>query len=500
MGSPSSIQGSVTSATEGRPRAVAPAGREKDVGAAAVSFIFLLFFVSGFAALLYQVIWQRVLAIFSGADVYSVTLIVAAFMAGLGCGSVAGGWIADRVSAVVRIALFACAELAIALFAFFSVDLYYGFLYGSLGFLARSPVTQAAVLFVGLLWPTFFMGMSLPLLARALTSRIDLAAGRIGALYAVNTVGAAVGAFATAWLLTRSLGFEGTIRLGSALNLFCALGASAIAPLFGGERTREVRTRPTAGEPSAASVVLPGGHHPDVEGPRFQAATAEAGSRPDGAVSSRATVWIAIYGLSGFIALSLELVWFRLLGVMLKSTAFTFGTLLTIYLAGLALGTFWGIRRARRTREPARAFLLLQAAIGIYAAASLVVLLALLPELSWLAPLWSYFQSYDPLTVATPIKALANLLLPPFRISAEGIRSVTQLALLYFALPAVLIGPPTVMMGLSFPLLQKTVQKDLAVLGRRVGWLQAANFVGSMLGAMVTGRVRLRFLGTSWTL
>ena len=59
--------------------------------------VFALFFTSGFAALLYQVIWQRVLAIFSGADVYSVTIIVAAFMGGLGIGSVTGGHLADRL-------------------------------------------------------------------------------------------------------------------------------------------------------------------------------------------------------------------------------------------------------------------------------------------------------------------------------------------------------------------------------------------------------------------
>ena len=55
-----------------------------------------VFFASGFAALLYQVIWQRLLAIFSGADIYSATVIVAAFMGGLGVGHLAGGHVADR--------------------------------------------------------------------------------------------------------------------------------------------------------------------------------------------------------------------------------------------------------------------------------------------------------------------------------------------------------------------------------------------------------------------
>ena len=65
---------------------------------AILAFVLLLFFASGFAALLYQTIWQRMLGFFSGVDVYSVTITVAAFMAGLGCGSLAGGHLADRLS------------------------------------------------------------------------------------------------------------------------------------------------------------------------------------------------------------------------------------------------------------------------------------------------------------------------------------------------------------------------------------------------------------------
>ena len=80
------------------------------------SFALAAFFASGFAALLYQVIWQRLLAIFSGADVYSATVIVAAFMGGLGAGHLAGGQVADRVSRRTSLMLFGVSELAIAAF------------------------------------------------------------------------------------------------------------------------------------------------------------------------------------------------------------------------------------------------------------------------------------------------------------------------------------------------------------------------------------------------
>src|SRR4029079_17168427 len=83
----------------------------------------LIFFASGFAALVYQIVWQRLLVIFAGSDVHSATIIVAAFMAGLGCGNLAGAQLADRLPARLNLAAFAAAELAIAAFGFFSADL-----------------------------------------------------------------------------------------------------------------------------------------------------------------------------------------------------------------------------------------------------------------------------------------------------------------------------------------------------------------------------------------
>jgi len=131
-----------------------------------VAAYYTVFCVSGFAALLYQTIWQRVLAIFSGADVYSVTIVVSAFMGGLGLGNLAGGHLADRLSIRGRFLAFSAAELAIGLFALPSLWLYHEVLYARIGALSLGPITMAAMLFLTLLWPTFFMGMSLPLLAR----------------------------------------------------------------------------------------------------------------------------------------------------------------------------------------------------------------------------------------------------------------------------------------------------------------------------------------------
>jgi spermidine synthase len=428
----------------------------------------LIFFASGFATLVYQIVWQRLLVIFSGSDVHSATVIVAAFMAGLGCGNLAGAQAADRLPPRTNLACFAAAELAIAVFGFFSADLYYGVLYQRFGQVALGVEARGALLFASLLWPTFFMGVSLPLLARALTSDIRVAADVSGRLYACNTAGAAAGAFVATWLLLPAWGLERTLQVSAAVNVLAAAG---VAPLLA--RMRE----------GAASHAL---LERDSE-----AAVVTARSTLD-AVPVPFGVWAAIYAISGFLALSLEIVWFRLLGVMLKSTATTFGTLLSIYLTGIGVGAAIGTRFLRFTRAPAHAFLVVQAAIAIYAGLGITILLAIVADwrrLSWLS---AYFGSYEPIDARAAVKALA---------AAPGGGGVpAQFLMLYVVLPVALILPPTLLMGASFPFLMKAVQTDLARLGRRTGGLLTANITGSALGSIVTGWVSLAWLGSSGTL
>lgn len=429
----------------------------------------LIFFASGFAALVYQIVWQRLLVIFSGSDVHSATIIVASFMAGLGCGNLAGAHAADRLPARSNLACFAIAELAIAVFGFFSADLYYDVLYQRLGHVPLSVETRGAMLFFSLLWPTFFMGVSLPLLARALTTRIQHAASVTGRLYAANTAGAAAGAFVATWVLLPAWGLERTLHFSAAVNTFAALG---VAPLLW-------RMRGFAADQHDAP-------------PAASATDAAADVASQDAIAVPFAVWAAIYAVSGFLALSLEIVWFRVLGVMLKSTALTFGTLLTIYLTGIGAGAAIGTRLLRRTREPAHVFLIMQAAIAIYAGLGITVLLAIVADWRAFAWLSAYFGSYEPMDARAAVGQLA---------AAIGGGDVpTRFLMLYLLLPAALILPPTLLMGASFPLLMKAVQTDLARLGRRIGGLLTANIAGSALGSIVTGWVSLAWLGSSGTL
>jgi len=413
------------------------------------------FFLSGFAALLYQVVWQRMLVLFSGADVYASTLIVAAFMAGLGIGHLAGGVGADRLSRRNALIAFAVAELCIGVFSLGSRTLYYDVLYQSLGAHQIGTPLLSLVLFTSLLWPTFFMGVSLPLLARAVTPTLDRAAANVGTLYAVNTLGAAAGAMLATWWILPSVGLIGGLRVGAGLNLVCAL---AVLPFVAG----------TEG-PQSAGVVDSG---------KVSPVTGVSGTLPF-------AVWAAIYALSGLMALSLEIVWFRLLGVMMKSSAFTFGTLLAIYLSGIGAGAYAGSFVAPRLRRPGLAFLALQTGVGLAAGLLLAVVIRSVDDVDWLR---QYFGSYDPMNVREELD----------RFRQGGFPG--GFLLMYVGLPALLILPSTFLMGFSFPVLQRVVQTDFSRLGRRIGFLMMANIAGSVIGTIVTGWVALDRLGTAGTM
>ena len=202
----------------------------------------LIFFASGFAALVYQIVWQRLLVIFSGSDVHSATIIVAAFMAGLGCGNLAGAQVADRLSRAANLACFAAAELAIAAFGFFSADAVLRRALSAAGPpRARASRRAAAMLFVSLLWPTFFMGVSLPLLARALTHRDRPRGARspAGCTPAIPPARRSARS-SRPGCCCRRYGLEGSLQISAAVNLFAAAGVVPLAaPAYARPRSTE---------------------------------------------------------------------------------------------------------------------------------------------------------------------------------------------------------------------------------------------------------------------
>jgi len=181
---------------------------------ATIGFTSALFFASGFAALLYQIAWQRMLFSWYGVDLDSVSVIVSIFMLGLGAGAIAGGWLADRFQQH-RIFIFSLVELTIGVFGFFSLEII-----GEIGalFAAVSIPRLIALTFVILIIPTAAMGATLPLLVTELVARTKNVGQSTGRLYFINTLGAACGSFAAAYILLRFGGLDGVVALAASLN------------------------------------------------------------------------------------------------------------------------------------------------------------------------------------------------------------------------------------------------------------------------------------------
>jgi len=410
---------------------------------AALKVLGPLFFLSGAAALIYQVVWQRVLSLSGGVGVRSMAIVVSAFMLGLGLGSELGGRLANRLSPGRALKWFAAAEGLLCLMGGLSPYLYYDLLYHQVSPWMTDLWRIALVQFVALLPPTLLMGASLPLLVRAMVVESDQAPRMVTRLFALNVLGSAIGAVATPWLLLRWGSMVTAALVAAGFNGLVAVGALVLY-------RRRLATSASQPTPEATGPLPPG-------------------------APSNIGFWAFLFATSGFVALGLEMTWFRIIDVTLKGTAFTFGTVLGLYLLGLALGALW----PWRGKDPMVAFAVCQAFVITWALGA-ILLVAFAPE-SWPG-------------VNSLIWRMAS-----YR-GRLGPAADTATVTMFLVLPSLLFLPATVAMGVSFAALQRAVQVDASGAARRTGLLQSANIAGSLAGSLVVGLVTLQFLGTSGTL
>ncbi|MCP1604894.1 fused MFS/spermidine synthase [Pseudomonas citronellolis] len=287
----------------------------------------LLMFVSGGAALVFQVLWVKQLSLVVGVEVYAVTTAISAFFAGLALGGLAFGRWADRLRRPVR--LYAGLELLVALlgvgatFALAHAAGAFARLEASLGLLAW----LLPFALVGL--PAFFMGGTLPVLVRALKPAEGQLGRAGGGLYAANTAGAIAGTLLAAFVLLPALGVLGSACAAAGFNLLAAAGALLV--------------RREAVEPAA-----PAGQVAPPRRPAMRLA-------------------IALYCVAGGVALGYEVVWTQSIVQFMSTRAFAFAVVLATYLCGLVLGSALYARRADRLRDPWGLFGLLIAAAGLLA-------------------------------------------------------------------------------------------------------------------------------------
>lgn len=284
-----------------------------------------LLFISGAAALVYQLLWAKQLSLVVGVDINAITIAISAFFAGLGFGGLLIGRLADRITRPVR--FYAALELGVA----------------ACGLAVTWALAQIAPLFAALeaqqawvAWlmlsaivaiPPFMMGGTLPVLVRALAPGDSEIGAVTGRLYAANTAGAIFGALAVTFVLIPSVGLQGAAVVAAIANIAAALGA------LGLEKYRRpasnVRREPPASKRLGGRLAL------------------------------------LLYAIAGGIALGYEVVWSQAIVQFLSTRVFAFSIVLATYLIGLALGAFLFARYADRVRNPWNAFALLIAGAGL---------------------------------------------------------------------------------------------------------------------------------------
>lgn len=288
--------------------------------------LYLLFFLSGFPALIYQIVWQRALFTIFGVNIESVTVVVSAFMLGLGIGSLCGGAMSRRAG-LPLLAIFGAMELGIAAFGVVSLPL---FQWVARSMAGAPPLQSFLLTFALVLLPTICMGATLPLLVTQLV-RISGHVGRsVGMLYFVNTLGSAVACFAAAMWMLGALGMAGSVWLAAGIN-----GAIGLAVLVLHFRWRGVGSSGAVAAVSGGKGLLP-----------FPAA-------------------LAVSAATGFISLGYEIVWYRVYSFITGGSPECFSYVLGAFLGGIAFGSLLSRRLYARATAVRSIAVLMALANGV---------------------------------------------------------------------------------------------------------------------------------------
>ena len=408
------------------------------------ALVLLLYFLSGATALIYEVVWSRMLMHVFGSTAVALGTVLAAFMAGMAVGSWLIGKAADKSSNCLR--LYAFLEIGLALAALVSHVLLsriapahlalhdlFGFsetIFGVIRFLLAFSLVMA---------PTILMGATLPVLARFLVNRRNKVGINLSTLYATNTFGAVSGVLLTGFYLIGTYGIHIPVYMAVTANLL--IGCVAwLASLRMGESALAVT--PSADDGGAAPV----GRETIVDPLIFR-------------------IILVGLGISGFTSFAYEIYWTRSLVFILGNSIYALTTMLSAFLSGIAIGGYLIRFVLKYHADRVVTFGWIQIFLGIFSALALPLL---------------FFIS-DP-------QSLGQYLL-------DTSEQVFPLIFTSFGVAFLVMLVPAVLIGASFPLVGQIVVKDLNKTGAYVGKIYAINTLGNVLGALLPGFILLAWLG-----
>lgn len=408
-----------------------------------LSILYIVFLLSGAAALFYQVSWQRILTVYFGVGYFSVTLIVSIYMLGLGIGAWIAGKKADRYVSKLPL-IYVAMEIAIGIFAIISP-----FLLSKIGsaFAGVNYFWSSVVITLFLVIPTSLMGASLPILVKIITNYSNSFSKSLGALYFVNTIGAAIGALVSSFVLIEIFGLNGTIYNGAIINIFIG---SIVYLLFKNDKTQSthIETGDVSSNASAVSV----------------------------------NTKLLLIFMAGFSAIGLEIIWFRIVGTMVKDSVYAFSAVLFVYLIGLSIGSllYTIFRKFFENRNKLNTYLILQILILGYSALIILVLYK------------GYFKSSNLHYLLN--ESINSSIHPDLGLKPKSMYEWFKIFDI-FLWPSIIFLVPTILMGITFPLSSELVyikNKE----AKSVGLAYFTNILGNVLGGILTGFVLIEIFKT----
>jgi spermidine synthase len=423
--------------------------------------IALCFILSGATGLIYEVLWARMLGLVFGATTFAISTVLAAFMGGLALGSAWAGRLAARIKRPLR--AYALIEIGIALYAlavpllFALVNYLYALVWAELhpGFYSFSLwrfVLSCAVLLV----PTALMGATLPVLSAALMRSPAVTSSSVARLYTCNLVGAIFGTIIAGFLLLPTLGVSLTIYTAATINIIVGIVAFLIDLRYGSVLTSAgVETVETVASPKALPVE--------------ESVEALAENQPVGGKSIDGKFWLMCACVSGFVTISAQVAWTRVLTMVIGSSTYAFSIVVALFLLGLSGGAYMvGHAKIRETLR--RKILKVELATAVSLLLSLLI-----------------------------INQTPNILIN------TGLRlnlgSWTGLLALQIFVAGLLILVPALLMGMVMPLVLVWASEaggEQSV--RLVGRSYALNTLGAIAGAFGTGFILIPKASTRFTI
>ena len=423
-------------------------------------WIFLVAYVcSGFAGLVYEVAWTRLLTLYLGHSTAAVSTVVAAFMGGLAAGAAIGGRVAERFTRRGALYGYAALEAIVVLAALvlpfvlglFGPPLAWAYRDGAPGWFF--PFARVVVCFVVLLVPTLALGATFPFGVRWFVSGAAAPGSAAGALYAANTIGAAIGAVSSAFVLIPSLGLTGATLIAVAAGAAAMAMALVLARASGADGE---------GQPVPAQATVPNRR-------AKRERRVPTSQKPPETIAEPRWLGPAILALSGASTFLLEIAWTRLFASVIGPSTYAFAAVLTGVIGGLAIGSTCGAALAARVRRPA-----LSLAIALGAAAAAATWASSLAGRD--IPLWVIQQ------FVTSVE--------PF-----GQRLLRQAAAV-----AGVVAPTAFCLGVAYPLALAVVARGADALAQRLGSAYAVNTLASVAGSLSAGFIAIPMFGLHRTM